>query len=440
MSTLVPERRRADTAVGPATGPATGSAIGTAPGAVSRWLVDRVLPGRSAAGVRPDRVPVLVLLAWGMLFLNVLPFLGATTILPIPRPAAQLVNQGALVAGFGLALLANHRGTVRTSLFLMLLSLLPIAGLAGAFSATYVSGAIFRACRFAVFVATLWLLTPWFGRRDLTLLRGHLLALRVIVGSVVLGLVAAPGTARSFDGRLSGVIWPIPATQVGHYSAVLLGVTFLGWACRLTSTRTALVTVVVAGPVLLLSHTRTALLALLVALLVAGATVFLSQARMRKVSATGLLIGVLGATVFASRITDWLLRGQSEQNIGQLTGRTKVWDMVFAQQRTALHDLFGSGMSNMSFNGLPIDSNWVATYLDAGWFGMVVEGTFLLVLMLMVATHVRGPQRAIGAFLVVFVIVSSITETGLSAPSSYLLELTIAASLLSSAPPREAVS
>ncbi|MEX0429544.1 hypothetical protein AB3X52_18150 [Nocardioides sp. DS6] len=413
MSTLVPARRPAD---------------------VSRWLLDRVLPRTAAGGVRAKRLPLFVVLAWGMLVLNVLPFLGATTVLPIPRTAAQVVNQGALLAALGFALLANHRGLLRSSFFLVLVSLLPIAGLAAGFHATYVTGAVFRAARFATFVAVLWLLSPWFGRRDLTILRSHLAVLRILVGSVVLGLAVAPGTARSFDGRLAGVIWPIPATQVGHYAAVLLGVTVIGWACRLVPTRGALLTVLVAAPVLLLSHTRTALLALLVALLVAGATLFLSQARVRRVSATGALVGLLAATVFASQVTHWLLRGQTTQNVGQLTGRTKVWDMVFAQQRSLGHDLFGSGMSNMSFNGLPIDSNWVATYLDGGWFGLMVEAAFLLVLLLMVAVRVRGPQRAIGAFLVVYVLISSITETGLSAPSSYLLDLVVAAALLSSAP------
>ena len=402
--------------------------------AAGRWQVTRALRGTAAVGVRPGRVPPLVVLTWGLLFLNVLPFQGSTSILPIPRAAGQLISQGALVLALGLALLVNHRGTVRTSLFLVVLSLLPLAGLVTAFQATYVTGAVFRAVRFVAFLAVLWLLSPWLGRRDLVLLRSHVAILRILMGSVAVGFVVAHGHATAFEGRLSGVIWPIAATQVGHYSAVLLGITLVAWTCRLVPTRTTLVTLAVVGPVLLLSHTRTALLALLVGLLVAGATLFLSQARMRRVSTTAAILGMLVATVFASQVSHWLLRGQTSQNVSQLTGRTKVWDMVVSQQRSPGHDLFGSGMSNMSFNGLPIDSNWVATYLDGGWFGIVVEASLLVLLLVMVAVRVRGPQRAIGAFLVVFVSVSSVTETGLSAPSSYLLDLVVAAALLSSAP------
>jgi hypothetical protein len=44
------------------------------------------------------------------------------------------------------------------------------------------------------FVAALWLLTPWWGRRDLLLVRCHL-ALAVVLGSVLLGVLIAPTKA-----------------------------------------------------------------------------------------------------------------------------------------------------------------------------------------------------------------------------------------------------
>ena len=54
----------------------------------------------------------------------------------------------------------------------------------------------------------------------------------------------------------------------------------------------------------------------------------------------------------------------------------------------------------------------------------------LLLLLAMVATHVRGPRRAVALFLVVYCVVASITETGLGDASPYLLDLVVAASLL----------
>ena len=58
-------------------------------------------------------------------------------------------------------------------------------------------GTIYRTFRLAGFVARLWLLTPWWGRRDLLLVRSHLAVLSAVLGSVVLGLVIAPGTRSS---------------------------------------------------------------------------------------------------------------------------------------------------------------------------------------------------------------------------------------------------
>jgi hypothetical protein len=134
--------------------------------------------------------------------------------------------------------------------------------------------------------------------------------------------------------------------------------------------------------------------------------------------------------VFASEITSWMRRGQSSQGLSDLTGRTKVWDQVFDSPRPRVNDLFGSGMSNQSFHGLPIDSSWVATYVDQGWFGVVVCGSLLLLLLLMAATRPRSPHRAVALFLIVYCLVASFTETGLGTPSPYLLDLCVAVALL----------
>jgi hypothetical protein len=52
----------------------------------------------------------------------------------------------------------------------------------------------------------------------------------------------------------------------------------------------------------------------------------------------------------------------------------------------------------------------------------------------MAITHVRGPRRAVGLFLVVYCLIASITETGLGNPSPYILDLTAALALLAPEP------
>jgi len=150
------------------------------------------------------------------------------------------------------------------------------------------------------------------------------------------------------------------------------------------------------------------------------------------VSVSTLVGAMAGTLLFAPQIVTWLARGQSISEASQLTGRTEVWSDVFAAPRPALEQFFGSGLSNKSYEGLAIDSNWVATYVDQGWFGMVIEASLLVLLLLAAVTHVRGPRRALALFIIVYAIVASITETGLGDASPYLLDLAVAASLLAS--------
>ena len=388
--------------------------------------VDRAAAGRTGASALL-RGPFP---AWAALFANVLAFSGLPTLVPIPGVVGQLVTQGALVLAFLLALLANPGGVIRPSLFLVLLTILATVALMVSIHNEFVLGSTFRACRLLGFVLVLWLLTPWWGRSDLVLLRAHITCLRIVLLSVFVGAVLAPGAAFSYDGRLSGALWPIPPTQVAHYAAVLLGCTVALWFGGAIRGRTALWTLLGAGVALVGTHTRTAIVAMTIGLAVAGASMFLGHARVRRTSALLGVLAVTAATFFAPLILDWLWRGQTLQEAAQLTGRTHVWSAIFGLRRPWLEELFGSGLSNKSFNGLPIDSNWLAVYLDQGWFGVFVDAALLLVLVLLAVTHRRGIRRAVALFLVTYCLVASITETGLGDASPYLLNLVVAASLL----------
>ncbi|MDP9219916.1 MAG: O-antigen ligase domain-containing protein [Actinomycetota bacterium] len=375
-------------------------------------------------------IPTLILAVWAALFFNVLAFSAFPTVVPIPHSVGQMLTQGSLIAALLFALVVNPRVVLRPNLFLVLMTMLSIVALMTSIHNQFVIGSTFRATRLAVFLCVLWLLTPWWGRRDMLLLRCHLRCLWFALATVVVGALLAPGKAFSFGGRLSGALWPMPPTQVAHYAAMLFGISAVLWMCRVLTGRRALLALVASGCILVGTHTRTALIAMLVGLLVAGASLFLGHARVRHTSALGAVFAVLAATLFAPDVTAWARRGQSLQEAAQLTGRTKVWSAVFDTPRPRINELFGSGLSNQSFNGLPIDSNWVAAYLDQGWFGLIVEASILLLLLAMAATHVRGPQRAVALFIVLYCIVASITETGLGTASPYLLDLTVAALLL----------
>jgi hypothetical protein len=389
----------------------------------------------AAAGVHAKPLLSGPLPAWMALFLNVLAFSGLPTLIPIPGMIGQLVTQGALVAALLLALLANPWGIIRPNLFLVMLTLLAIVALMVSIHNQFMLGSTFRASRLIGFTAVLWLLTPWWGRSDFTLLRSHLTCLRIVICTILIGAVLAPGKAFSYDGRLSGAVWPIAPTQVAHYAAVLLGCTSLLWFASLVRGRTALLTLLGAGAAIVGAHTRTALLAMTISLVVAGGSMFLDHPRVRRTAVSVVLLTVIVATFFAPFIVTWMSRGQSFEEASQLTGRTKVWTEILSMQRPWLQEIFGSGLSNKSFEGLPVDSNWLAVYLDQGWFGVFIDAMLLLVLIVLALMHRSGVRRAVALFLVVYCLVASITETGLGDASPYLLELVVAASLLAT-PPR----
>ncbi|MFC8501705.1 O-antigen ligase family protein [Pedococcus sp. NPDC057267] len=391
-------------------------------------------PGAPSLRTGAKEVPRLLLLAWGSLLLNVLPPYGAASFLPIPHAMNQAIAQGSLLVAIVLALLVNPRIVIRPNLFLVLVSTMAVVALIVSIHSEFIVGSTYRAIRLCGFVLALWLLTPWWGRRELLLLRVHRLCLWAAVGSVVLGLVISPGTAMGDQGRLSGTIWPMPAPQVAHYAAVLLGTTALLWMCRVIGGRHAALAIVVSVAVLLGTHTRTALLGCVVGLAVGSASLFLGHARVRRTSVWTIVTAIVGGTAFAPQILGWLARGQSAQDAAELTGRTKVWSAATEGQRPLVNELFGNGLSNKSFNGLPVDSNWVATYIDLGWFGIVMQVAFLLLLLLTAATHVRGLRRATALFLTVYCITASFTEVGPGDASPYLLDLFVAASLLAPRP------
>ncbi len=250
-----------------------------------------------------------------------------------------------------------------------------------------------------------------------------------MLGTVLLGLVVAPKTALA-QSRLEGSLWPYPPTQVAHFAAVFVGIMVLLWLCSLVSGRLALLAVAVGIPVLLLTHTRTALVAMLAGILIGGMSLFRARARVRKLfAALGLIVSV-GAITLSGFLATWLDRGESGQQLTSLTGRTDVWSALLSAPRSEFERIFGFGLSNLSFNGLSIDSNWLGAYLDLGLVGVVLTAAMLLFVLVSAYFRPLGPQRAIALFLVTYCLISSFTETGLSDPSLYFLELALAASLL----------
>ena len=378
------------------------------------------------ATVRERSVRRKVGLAWGLLFLNALGFVGF--LVPIPSVIGKGITQGALQVALLVALSVNRRVVVRPNVFLCLVCLLPAEAVLTALQPQYL-GTIYRTFRLAEFCAVLWLLTPWWGRRDLLLVRCHLGMLSVILGSVLLGILVAPGTALG-AGRLGGALWQIPPTQVAHYAAVTIGLVVVLWFCGRLRGRVTLLIVLVVGALLLLTRTRTALVGMTAGILVAGLSLIVAEARVRRLFAAAGALAAIVIMTLSGFITTYLARGEGAQGISQLTGRTKVWGPLLALPRDRFQEIVGFGLSNSSFNGLPIDSNWLSSYQEQGLFGVGVCVAILLFLLVTAYFQPHGIHRALALFLVTYCLVASFTEDGFTDATPYLLELTLAASML----------
>ncbi len=377
-----------------------------------------------------------VYLAWGLMFLNVIPFYKGTwnllpLIVPIPSAVGKMLTQGSLPAAVLVAWSTNRRMLIRPTVFLGLLTLLSIVAIIPAtLSVGHIVGTLYRTFRLGEFVAVLWLLSPWFDRRDLLLVKAHLTSLGVVLGSVLLGLLVSPHRALA-QGRLSGEFWPITPVQVADYAAVALGLVAVLWFCGEMPGRRALAAVAGSGALLLLTHTRTEIIALMAGLLIAGLSMFAARPRVRRLFAGGCAAVSVVVLAFSSVLTTWLARGQNTQQLAGLTGRTAVWISVITDPRDLFQVIFGFGLSaEASPTGLPIDSNWLAAYYDLGLAGALIVGAFLLFVLVNAYFQPRGERRALALFLVTYLLVTSFTETGLSDASMYLLELALAASLL----------
>jgi hypothetical protein len=368
--------------------------------------------------------------AYGLLFFNTLTYTAGMSVLDLPSKVGKGLAQGALPLAVLILLTVNPRIKLRPNVFLCIVCLLVVDVAITAMQVHHL-GTTFRTLRLIEFLAALWMLTPWWGRRDMLILRCHLFWLLVALGSVFLGILIAPGHAFSYGGgRLTGAIWPMFPTQIAQYAAVVIGLLAVLWLSRLVSGRAALTGVVFSFAILLLTHTRTALVGLVAGILIAGLSLFMVNARVRKFFAALVVLVSVGVVTVAGLVASWLARGENAQGLTSLTGRTNFWALVLNEPRTKFQEIFGFGLSNASINGLPIDSNWLASYMQEGLFGVVVCSMMLLYLFVAALFQSQATRRALVLFIVTYCTIASITEDAFTDVSTYLLHLTVAASLL----------
>ncbi len=367
--------------------------------------------------------------AWALLVVNVLPYAKLNpTIGHLPHSLTRIVAQASLGLALVMALWANHHLIVRRNAYLALLFLSGATALLTSLEVGTFHMDL-RCVRLIAFAVVLLLLTPWFGRRDMLLAKVHLKCMVAVVLVVVLGAILSPHKGY-VHGRLEGDIWPISASDVAHYAAVAAGISIIMFLSGVLDRRRTAVIAVLSLSVLLLTHTRTGLAALVIALFVSLLSLVTWRRHARQVMLLVMVIVIPLGIANRTAVGNWWSRGQTNQQYANLTGRTVVWQALLEAPRTESQKLFGAGITNAGFQGRPIDSSWLATYEQQGLLGDLIQALIFLVLLALAATRPRSPARAVALLLVVYTLVSSYTETAFGDPTLYLLDLGVAASLL----------
>jgi O-antigen ligase len=260
--------------------------------------------------------------------------------------------------------------------------------------------------------------------------------------SVLAGVVLAPSLAWQdappFRAqRLVGFFLPMLAPRVGEIGAVLVGLAFLMWAQR----RLGPIWLIAAGAagtaLIVFSQTRTAALALILGLLVAFGATLTSPAGRRGL---GLIAGSLALSLpFLPHVIEWALRYQDSEQIQKLSGRTTVWDFIISQPYDARLFWFGHGIGNKKvvlrrgegdINTMAIDNSWLDSFWETGMVGAVLVAAAVLAAAVYALRTPGLEARALSGFLMTYVLVASVNESGLCDFSSMTL-LVLAAVLIS---------
>ena len=177
---------------------------------------------------------------------------------------------------------------------------------------------------------------------------------------------------------------------------------------------------------LLLSHSRTPLVAGGAGFVAGVLAMFVSSERARRLVSWTLFCVPVAALMFGPAVQAWFLRGQDPDMLNTLTGRTKAWAKVYAFPRDIYSNLFGVGLTDKSIEGLSIDSGYLSIYHEQGRVGVAIIVAIFVLYLARILTRRPSMPRAIATFLVVYVLIASYTETGIGDMSSYVLHLMLA--------------
>lgn len=403
------------------------------------------LPATAPARLRIPRESWLLALMLTLLLVSVQPWVSAQE--GSESPLVGVAKVAAIVVVIILALtLVRARAPLGYTPAAMLYLLFAVFVMVTAVFLDDTGSILIRALRLAAGVAAFVLMWPLYRNAPIRLVDALFFAQFLLGLSVIAGLAVAPGSAWRTTGgtgitgetgetgaRLMGVFLPMLPPRVAEIGAILVGLAVFYWAFRRFSAWFLAAALILGVALIVFSRTRTPVAALAVALVLGTLAVARTRGARR-------LFAVLGAALLAGLaafplLLTWLQRGQSTEMLSQLTGRTYVWDFILSRQYSLDELVLGQGLGSKrvtllrgegDVNQMAIDNTWLDAFWQTGIIGLILIILVFVTAWVTCLRATRGPVRALAVFLMAYITVSSVSESGLTDFSTHSIYALVA--------------
>jgi hypothetical protein len=136
------------------------------------------------------------------------------------------------------------------------------------------------------------------------------------------------------------------------------------------------------------------------------------------------------ALPFLPGIIDWAVRGQDSEQLQKLSGRTAAWDFILSQPYDPQLFWLGHGLGDKrillrrgqgDINVVPIDNSWLDSFWETGAVGATLVALAVLAASVYAFKTPGYAARTFAGFLMTYVLVASVNESGLCDFSSMTL-------------------
>lgn len=247
-------------------------------------------------------------------------------------------------------------------------------------------------------------------------------------------IAAATGVGSlPVEGRLGGDVPEIHPNEVAGLAGAPL-VAMVVWILRTGARPWRVVSAVVLFAIVVASGSRTALLGVIVAILVA----FLVNG-VRDRTVVYLLLACLpiayGIVFFTGVVDNLVTRGGSTDATSALDARFDAWRVVLSWEWQSWQKWIGVGLS---VKKIPVDIRWRdEQVLDSSWASLLAQaglvGTILVIVMVawcLINASIASSRRGALLPLLVLLVLRSVTESGLVDSAVPFIVLVVIATLL----------